>query len=59
VQATLRAIDERASVGDDMLDRFAHDVFVYMKWPAVRAAIDAHSSLPRSHLISQRSRGDS
>jgi hypothetical protein len=41
VQAILQSIDQHTGLGDDALDRFTHDVFVYLKWPAVRAAIDA------------------
>jgi hypothetical protein len=41
VQAILRALDEKTGFGDDMLDRFTHDVYVYLKQPPVRRAVDA------------------
>ena len=41
VQAILRALDEKTGFGDDMLDRFTHDVYVYLKQPSIRRAVDA------------------
>ncbi|MCY1059801.1 hypothetical protein [Nannocystis sp. SCPEA4] len=42
VQAILRAIDRRfPRIGDNMLDRVTHDVWVYLTAPGVRDEIDA------------------
>ena len=41
VQAILRALDEKTGFGDDMLDRFTHDVYVYLTQKSVRQAVDA------------------
>lgn len=40
VQAILRSLDE-TSFGAPAIDVFTHDVWVYLRYPAVRAAIDA------------------
>lgn len=41
VHAILRALDKKAHVGDEVLDNFTRDVFVYLTYPAVGKKIDA------------------
>lgn len=41
VHAILRAVDRRAHFGDDVLDSFTRDVFVYLTYSAVSKQIDS------------------
>jgi hypothetical protein len=40
VHAVLRALDKKAHIGDEVLDNFTRDVFVYLTYPAVGKKID-------------------